>query len=99
MASKVKIIDKGNGNIELHYGKYWSNGAGLSTLREALPMNHEEQLYNYIKRELQGTDYIPEQFGIYNPKYLFYKDMSREELINENVRLKEELNSYLMYQS
>lgn len=44
--------------------EWWSPGNGMSYLRSALPFDHPEHPYNYIKNKL---GLIPEEYGQYIP--------------------------------
>jgi hypothetical protein len=74
--------------------KYWSRGTGISTLREALPHNHPEHLYNYVKNQL-GVP--PEAYGIYHPFTEKYMNKTREELIARISELEDIVTNNEMY--
>lgn len=74
--------------LELTYSPYVQIG-GMIVLREGLSETHPEHLYNYLVRE-KGV--IPENYGVYKPSYLQYKDYTRDELINVIVKLQESLD-------
>jgi hypothetical protein len=95
----VQIIEKVDGNHQISFDAYWGKGDGISVLREALPINHEEHLYTYIKRELesQTSKYKPEDFGIEHPLVGEFKNKTRSELIDEIMDLRSSLESKLIY--
>lgn len=71
---------------------WWSAG-GRSIRRDCLSPSHPEHTYNYIKRELKVD---PEDYGVFHPDIEDCKDMTREELVVEVMKLKSELRSWRM---
>jgi len=63
----------------LEIPKYWKCGSMLYN-RDCLSPNHPEQTYNYVKTHL---GIIPEDYGIYHPYYLKYKDFNKEQLMSK----------------
>jgi len=51
---------------ELTISTYWNSGGAVSYLREGLPYDHEENLYNWFRREY--PDLNPLFYGIYKPE-------------------------------
>lgn len=68
---------------------YWKNGMFL-TLREALPLDHPENLYNHFKT--QYPDLEPEDYGIFHPLREKYKDWTREALMSKICDLEIQLS-------
>lgn len=50
---------------ELVINTYWNNGGGVATLREALPYDHEENLWNWFTRTY--PDLNPEYYDVHKP--------------------------------
>jgi hypothetical protein len=78
-----KTVKLSKDKSQLTYDAYWDAGNGHHLLREALPIYHKENLYNYIKRH----DIVPEEYGVYHPIRHEYSSLSRNELLNKVVEL------------
>lgn len=73
---------------KLHYTTYVKKGEMLY-LREALSHKDPDNLYNYL--ELNG--FKPEEYGVEHPLTEQYASYSRGDLIEELVKIKEELEA------
>lgn len=71
--------------------EYWEARKGHYILRRALPIEHPEHLYNWFKREY--PDLEPEWYGVYHPDVEMYKDMTRDELMVEVMKLAMEVRA------
>jgi len=49
---------------ELEIPVWWNNGSGIIRRRDALPINHPEHTYNYVKRVFNVD---PEDYGVEKP--------------------------------
>lgn len=72
---------------EIKIPVWWKRG-GMMTRRDCLPFDHPENEYNYIKREY-GVE--PEDYGVYHPLDEELKYKSREELIAEIAKTRNEI--------
>ena len=75
---------------EIEIPVWYKNGTMLFN-RDCLPFNHPESTYNFIKNKLNK---IPENYGVFNPTFIKYKNKSREELISIISDLENEIESY-----
>jgi len=83
---------------------WWSTGGGIMTNREYLPYDHPEQQYNLVKRKLQeaydngiqrdGKLLKPRDFNVVNPKNEMFRGQNRDELIDEILELRKNIDSY-----
>ncbi len=85
---------------ELNISIYWKSGEMLYN-RECLPYDHPEYIYNYIKNTFGIS---PEDYGIFHPYYLKYKDLNKKQLMSklgelefENEKLKKRINEMEIY--
>lgn len=81
MKKKVKIV----GNT-LSYDKYVTR-KGTRYLRESLPSDDPDNLYNYLKT----GGVRPEDHGIYHPDVEKFIYLSRNELIEHIIDLEDEI--------
>lgn len=79
---------------EIEYSQWWKLGNGMMYNRDCLDANHPEQTYNYIKREF-GVDL--EDYGIYHPYTIKYKNYSREQLMSKCAELEQKLEEFLRH--
>ncbi len=80
---------------ELTISRYWSNGGGMSYLREGLPINHPENQYNWFTRTYPELN--PSYYDVKHPLYEEFEDMTREELINKIAELRAEITNMYQY--
>lgn len=66
--------------LEITISKWWKPGGGMMILREALPVDHEENEYNWFRKNY--PDLNPSYYGIKNPIEERFENLSREELID-----------------
>lgn len=89
-ATEITLSEDGT---EISIPVWWSMGGGHMVRRDALPPEHPEQTYNYMK----SKGYTPEDWGIKSPYVLMkehlYEHMSKEQLMDEVIRLKMELEA------
>jgi hypothetical protein len=64
----------------------WWKCGGMIYNRDALPINHPENTYNYIKNVL---GLIPEDYGVYHPINEKYKHYTKEQLLSRITELEE----------
>jgi hypothetical protein len=83
-----------NNSKEIEIPVWWNMGNGRSIRRDALPGDHPECTYNYIKNTL-GLE--PEEYGVLHPIMGKYQDMTKEELLLEISKLKIELENVYKY--
>jgi hypothetical protein len=89
-----KIGMKMNNPKSIDVPVWWDMGNGTSVRRDALPGNHPECTYNYIKNVLNLD---PEDYGILHPVMGEYQNMTKEELLLEISKLKAELENAYKY--
>jgi hypothetical protein len=87
--SRSKIVVNGD---QIKYDAYARKGRGW-VLREALPANDPDQLYNYLK----ANGITPEDYGIFHPITEKYKDLTREQLLAKLYDLEVELENAYKY--
>lgn len=82
---------------------WWKPGGGMMYNRNALGANNPEHTYNYVKKMLEDAKargdmgdatLRPEDFGVKNPKAEMFKGVTRDELIDEIISLRENIESY-----
>lgn len=84
---------------EIEINKYWKPGNGMWYLREALSVNHEENLWNWFRRTYPNLN--PSLYGIKDPvveefeyHYEEFKNSTREELIREIIDLRKAIEKF-----
>jgi hypothetical protein len=81
---------------EITISTYWRPGNGIWYLREALGIDHPENLWNWFRKEY--PDINPDYFGIKNPlveiKKERFEGKTRDELIEEILHLEKMINAY-----
>lgn len=84
----IKILENG----DLEYDQYWSNGLGVGYLRSALPTNHPEYLYNYLKRNgIEKPEFYGIEHGLFTKIKEKYQYYSLDELLNVICDLSQEI--------
>ena len=87
---------------------WYGRGGGIMRNRECLPYDHPEQTYNYIKRKLQEAydkdikrdDKLlkPADFNVKNPKVEMFDSKTRDDLVDEILDLRKNIESYEFHQ-
>ena len=67
----------------------WTIRGALAIRTEALSISDPDHPYNQILAQ----DKIPEEFGVYHPITEEFQDKPRQHLINEIVKLRQEIES------
>lgn len=83
---------------------WYGRGGGIMRNRECLSYDDPEQTYNYIKRKLQeaydkgiqrdGKLLKPQDFNVVNPKNEMFRGKNRDDLIDEILDLRKNIESY-----
>lgn len=78
---------------EIDIPVWWKYGNGGMIRRSALPHDHKESEYNYIKETLK---LIPEEYGVYKDmtEYNEVNQKKKSELVSEVMELREQLRAY-----
>lgn len=89
--NEVKTITHNNEPIEISVPYWWKIG-GRWIARWALPWDHQESEYSYIKSVLKLK---PEDYGVHKnqEEYERFKKMTHEELIQECMNLTDLIRS------
>lgn len=69
----------------------WVKRGSMLIRRDALGADDPDQTYNYVKNTMGLR---PENYGIYHPRDQEFLGKTREELIDEVIMLRRELESY-----
>ena len=87
---------------------WMGRGSGILRNRECLPYDHPDQTYNYIKQKLQEAydkgvkrdDKLlkPGDFNIKNPRIEMFREKTRDDLIDEIMELRANIDSYEFHQ-
>jgi hypothetical protein len=84
---------------EITVESYWKAGNGIMYLREALPKDHKENLWNWFKKTHPTLN--PSYYGIEDPVIKEYEHLnselaeaSREDLIREIMNLRTLMEKY-----
>ncbi|MDB4311951.1 hypothetical protein N9937_00835 [bacterium] len=81
----VEISEDGS---EIKFDRWCNTGGMLSVNRDCLNPDDPDQTWNYLRAN--GID-NPADYGITDPRETLYGNMSRNDLIDEVIRLEKEI--------